>query len=100
MLVLTRKRDEAIKIGDEIIIKVIQTGRGTVKLGIEAPAHVRVLRGELIEFPATSSSGAMKLAEHDDPMFTAPMSATTFLKEFDAEYVGDLEDQLLVCTAS
>ena len=28
MLVLTRKRDEAIKIGDEIIIRVIHTGKG------------------------------------------------------------------------
>lgn len=47
MLVLTRKQDEMIQIGDSVVIKVISTGRGKVKLGIEAPAHVRVLRGEL-----------------------------------------------------
>ena len=47
MLVLTRKQDEMIQIGDSIVIKVISTGRGKVKLGIEAPNHVRVLRGEL-----------------------------------------------------
>lgn len=47
MLVLTRKQDEMIQIGDSVVIKVIATGRGKVKLGIEAPAHVRVLRGEL-----------------------------------------------------
>lgn len=47
MLVLTRKKDETIQIGDGIVIKVISTGKGKVKLGIEAPAHVRVLRGEL-----------------------------------------------------
>ncbi len=50
MLVLTRKLAESIKIGDDIVIKVIQTGKGKVKLGIEAPAHVRVLRAELTEF--------------------------------------------------
>lgn len=47
MLVLTRKKDEMIQIGDSVVIKVIACGRGKVKLGIEAPASVRVLRGEL-----------------------------------------------------
>ena len=47
MLVLTRKKMETIHIGDDITIQVLQTGRGRVKLGIQAPAHFRVLRGEL-----------------------------------------------------
>lgn len=47
MLVLTRKQDETIQIGDSIVIKVIQTGRGKCKIGIEAPGHIRVMRGEL-----------------------------------------------------
>ncbi|MFM9966275.1 MAG: carbon storage regulator [Planctomycetaceae bacterium] len=47
MLVLTRKQMETIRIGDDITIQVMQTGRGRVKLGIQAPAHLRVLRGEL-----------------------------------------------------
>ena len=47
MLVLTRKKTETIRIGDDITIQVLQTGRGRVKLGIQAPAHLRVLRGEL-----------------------------------------------------
>ena len=47
MLVLTRKRLETIRIGEDITVQVIQTGRGRVKLGIQAPAHLRVLRGEL-----------------------------------------------------
>ena len=49
MLLLTRKAAETIRIGDDIVIKVIKTGSGTVKIGIEAPADVRVMRGELIE---------------------------------------------------
>ena len=49
MLVLTRKSDESIRIGEDIVVKVIRTGKGTVKLGIDAPADVRVLRGELVE---------------------------------------------------
>ena len=49
MLVLTRKKGETIKIGESIVIKVISTGRGKVKVGIEAPQSTRVLRGELAE---------------------------------------------------
>lgn len=47
MLVLTRKRSETIRIGDDIVVKVIHTGRGSVKLGIAAPTQVKVLRSEL-----------------------------------------------------
>ncbi len=49
MLVLTRKAAETIRIGDDIVIKVIKTGMGSVKIGIEAPASIRVMRGELID---------------------------------------------------
>lgn len=54
MLLLTRKRSEVIQIGDNIVVKVVQTGRRIVKIGIEAPKDVRVLRGELspVEPPA------------------------------------------------
>ncbi|HUQ69444.1 MAG TPA: carbon storage regulator [Planctomycetaceae bacterium] len=47
MLVLTRKRDGVIRIGENIVIRVIRTGKTSVKIGIDAPANVRVVRGEL-----------------------------------------------------
>lgn len=46
MLVLSRKPAEAIKIGDDILIKVIAIRGGQVKLGIEAPQGIRVMRTE------------------------------------------------------
>jgi len=49
MLVVTRKRSQMIHIGDDIVIKVLKTGKSTVKIGIDAPRHVRVLRSELLE---------------------------------------------------
>ncbi len=52
MLVLTRKATETIKIGDNVVIKIICTGTKSVRIGIEAPDNVRILRGELQEFPA------------------------------------------------
>lgn len=48
MLVLSRKPAQIIQIGEDIVIKVIETKRNGVKIGIEAPQQVRVLRGELM----------------------------------------------------
>ena len=47
MLVLTRKHQEKIRIGDHIVITVLKTKGKTVRLGIEAPSEVPVIRGEL-----------------------------------------------------
>lgn len=47
MLVLTRKLDQQIQIGDGIVVTVLQVKGNTVKIGISAPRDVRVLRGEL-----------------------------------------------------
>lgn len=47
MLVLARRPSESIKIGDSIIIKVIAIRGGQVKLGIEAPIGLRVVRTEV-----------------------------------------------------
>ena len=47
MLVLTRKLQERIRIGDHITITVLRTKGKAVRLGIEAPDDVPVIRGEL-----------------------------------------------------
>lgn len=49
MLVLARKLDESIIIGDNIIVKIISVEKGVVKLGIEAPKEVSIVRSELLE---------------------------------------------------
>lgn len=49
MLVLSRKRSQKIRIGSDIVIEVIRTGRTTVQIGIAAPDDVRVLRDELVD---------------------------------------------------
>ena len=51
MLVLTRKVLEGITIGDDIRVTVVRVEGGQVRLGIEAPRHVTVLRGELVDRP-------------------------------------------------
>jgi carbon storage regulator len=48
MLVLTRKLMEKLFIGDDICITVVRLEEGQVRLGIEAPREVRVVRAELV----------------------------------------------------
>jgi carbon storage regulator CsrA len=47
MLVLTRKADEQIMIGNDITVTVVRVHGNRVRIGIAAPRHVRVTRGEL-----------------------------------------------------
>lgn len=48
MLVLTRKLNQSIRIGDSITISVLRVRGNTVQLGIQAPKEVHVLRSELL----------------------------------------------------
>jgi len=48
MLVLTRKHQEKIRIGDNIVITVLRMKGNAVRLGIEAPVEIPVIRGELV----------------------------------------------------
>lgn len=55
MLVLTRKKQERIQIGDSVTITVVRIKGNTVRVGIEAPKDVRVVRGELVKENASGS---------------------------------------------
>ncbi|MCE5303925.1 MAG: carbon storage regulator [Planctomycetaceae bacterium] len=47
MLVLSRHEGERITLGDSIVVTVVKLAGDRVRLGIEAPSNVLVLRGEL-----------------------------------------------------
>jgi carbon storage regulator len=47
MLVLSRRERERIKLGDAIVVTVVRVGSDRVRLGIEAPSEVLILRQEL-----------------------------------------------------
>ncbi|MEQ6358095.1 carbon storage regulator, CsrA [Thermoanaerobacter thermohydrosulfuricus] len=49
MLILTRKVGQAIIIGEDIEIEILEIVDGQIKLGITAPKNISVLRKELIE---------------------------------------------------
>ncbi|MSR58452.1 MAG: carbon storage regulator [Planctomycetaceae bacterium] len=54
MLVLAGKLSESIQVGDDIRITVVQIRPGRVRLGIEAPPHVRIRRDEVVPPPIAS----------------------------------------------
>ena len=47
MLVLSRKIGEQLRIGDDITVTVLKICGGRIRLGIDAPEGVRIMRGEL-----------------------------------------------------
>ncbi len=47
MLVLSRKAGQKLQIGDNVTITILEVHGNTVRVGIEAPRDIRVLRGEL-----------------------------------------------------
>jgi len=49
MLVLTRKAEEKIKIGDNIVISILSVEGSIVKIGIDAPREIALLRMEVLE---------------------------------------------------
>ncbi len=47
MLVLSRKQNERIRVGDSVVVTIVRVSGDKVRIGIEAPPDVRVLRDEL-----------------------------------------------------
>ena len=61
MLVLSRKTNDTIKIGDNIEIRILEVKGDAVRIGIEAPKSIDILRGELIHSISASNTEALTL---------------------------------------
>lgn len=57
MLVVSRKKDQAILIGDNIRVLVVRIDEDKVRIGIEAPNEVSILREELSDVSTGDPSG-------------------------------------------
>jgi carbon storage regulator len=58
MLVLSRKPGERILIGDNVTVTIVRIGPNTVKLGIDAPKELNIVREELCIEPVHQSAAA------------------------------------------
>jgi carbon storage regulator len=70
MLVLSRKASERIRLGDSIIVTVVRVSGDKVRLGIEAPPDILVLRDELQPHepsPALPAVAAVDAPAMDNP---------------------------------
>jgi carbon storage regulator len=52
MLILTRKKNETIHIGDDILITIVRVSGNNVRIGVSAPRETPVLRTELQREPS------------------------------------------------
>lgn len=66
MLVLTRKVQEQIKVGDNITITIIRVKGQSVRVGIEAPRDVRVMRSELSQGNRLNEESDASLPSEED----------------------------------
>lgn len=83
MLVLTRKLMEKLYIGDDICVTVVRLEGGQVRLGIEAPREIAVVRAELV--PERTAVAASGTPEHPPVRLRAGMAAGA---EFRSQSVG------------
>ncbi|RDU58924.1 carbon storage regulator [Helicobacter marmotae] len=63
MLILSRKQDDSVMIGDDIEIKIISIDKGSVRLGFCAPESCIILRGELKEAIASANKQASQTTD-------------------------------------
>ena len=67
MLVLSRKVGERIRIGNEVVITVVRVTGGGVRLGIEAPADLPVVREELHQALLEEDKAEQEKSSSTDP---------------------------------
>ncbi len=70
MLVLSRKQGESIVIANDIVVNVVDIGRGRVQIGVTAPPHYSVNREEIHR--------RIQLAKPPAPQTRAPSRVATF----------------------
>ncbi|MBQ1832451.1 MAG: carbon storage regulator CsrA [Treponema sp.] len=58
MLILSRKIDEKIKIGNDITLTIIEVHGDMVKIGVEAPKNVKIFRQEVFDAIQTENKAA------------------------------------------
>lgn len=82
MLVLTRKQNESIQIGDEIEVTVLDVNGDQVKLGIQAPKHIDIYRKEVyVSIQQANKQAANQSMRHVNALMNYTQNAKKQEKE-------------------
>ena len=65
MLVITRKNGEGLLIGENVRVTVVETAKDRVKIGIDAPSDVRIIRNELFDTEKFNMQAALHKSAAD-----------------------------------
>ncbi|MDX1929436.1 MAG: carbon storage regulator [Pirellulaceae bacterium] len=74
MLVLTRKHNETLHIGNDVVITIVRVRGDAVRIGIQAPKEVAIMRSELMAIPAKQTDNPQD--KHAKPAKRAKSSDT------------------------
>ena len=74
MLVLSRKPGESIRIGDDIEISIVEVRGDTVRIGINAPRNITILRQELLAEVAKTNIEAVSTARDAEGILKSLLS--------------------------
>jgi carbon storage regulator CsrA len=96
MLVLTRKLQERICIGNDITVTVLRVKGQQVRIGIEAPRDVRVIRGELPPTTRRAEESSTVADEQQHEVLTLDIDASQLLGESDQENIDGEESSTVV----
>ena len=87
MLVLSRKQNQSLIIGDNIVITILSIERDQIRLGIEAPKDIPIMRRELFDAVREQEVLAAKLASRTEA------SAIEDLRKFLEQQVKEDDSQ-------
>ncbi|MCC7087261.1 MAG: carbon storage regulator CsrA [Pirellulales bacterium] len=85
MLVLSRKACEQIQIGEDVVVTVLQVKGQTVRIGIEAPKNIRILRSEL---PSRETSDGAQESEAATKASAGPLKFCVTRRTLQAAHLG------------
>jgi carbon storage regulator len=73
MLVLSRKTQQSIRIGESITVTIVRIKGNTVRVGIEAPDSIKIVRAELPDFSSHEDAESLEAeAEVSEPYVVGP----------------------------
>ncbi len=72
MLVLSRKHNETLHIGNDIVITIVRVRGDSVRIGIQAPKEIHIMRSELIGIPPKQTDASEEASEKKPSQASKP----------------------------